>query len=927
MTNRWWAPSGPHLGPDEQDFTLLTPVGQPRADLGSALLALHRVGAAACEEAALVPVPDERTLIETVAKAREVFAPPLVESVSKSVSTPNYAGLLVRDVFDDAEQGALDVYTAAVSKGVPGALAIQRAGLVYGVPPDGLGTFKTLACDLRAHPAALQDAADRALFSYIEKLASEEFTEPELPWEPVSKAPKDQRARPRTEVITDDEVISEDDPATDFYDARNRLGRFTRGRTAGPPEVGTTPARAKRSVRATRDQRAQRAQRAVPRAQSASRTGPQRAGATRGGIQRHEQTRARGRDVVRLGRTREPRSDVEDETFSPTPKVEWSDGSYMKPLRNTTINAPVDHETAIAYSREEWADLQKHLEKDPKTGKLRFRMGHVAQERDANTFGRASDYETDEHRRRLRWFSDQEVQKLEDAGVDYDLPIAVTIDDDEVRNLEPLEAWEVIHGKKFDAVADWMRKNDIDPLANAELREQLIKRMKSNRSPDGTGDVYAVEPPKREGFMRPKIGVIEIIFDGNVRGYNEGTDTNTDYQFDSNQVIEIQNSRPEVIYDPAIGATRLRYYASPIYDENGNVIKADEPWDENEVVRDRLGRFAVETRGEVIADDEVIEDEPVTRRTRSTRSTRDTRYQRALRSAPRARPFEVTRGEPQRGRLERTGASRGASRSRLASIQRELVKHQIAKPQEKQKAGARELLEHGAYRVLPMSVFAEEMEELAGEDPRDPIRLSTTSAKDLIVTRRMGGREADFAMREMTDAAISEKKLVALNETGLPPLKITPDMHPSDVAAAISDRADTLLRRNPDIEQVQIFYNGEGSPTFYGNGEPAPPVVMIEHQHGIDYDKPLQVRYSGELDHDDFVPDFDEPIVNLKMMQQELERDPEFDTGLTDDEWDTSVDEAESNAVYRSLMPLKYTRPKVQYWMLENADPTTDEDR
>ena len=168
MTTRWWAPAGPHIGPDEQDFTLLLSADNARHDLGAALLALHRVGAAACEAVALQPLADEFALIDSLAAARQAFSAPLVESVSKSVGEGSYAGLLVRDVINDAEAGALLVFRTAVSKGVPPSIAAQRSGMVYGVPQNELGAFLVVASELRAHPAALTDAADRALFTAVE---------------------------------------------------------------------------------------------------------------------------------------------------------------------------------------------------------------------------------------------------------------------------------------------------------------------------------------------------------------------------------------------------------------------------------------------------------------------------------------------------------------------------------------------------------------------------------------------------------------------------------------------------------------------------------------------------------------------------------------------------------------------------------------
>lgn len=187
MSTRWWAPAGAHIGPDEADLALLAPGGEARYDLGAAMFALHRTGAAACEVVAASPIPDAMTLITNLATARMAVAPPLVECISKSLGDGAYAGLLVRDVSDDAERAAVDLFNAAVSKGVAPPLAAQRVGYVYGVDSAGLGTYRTLACTPAANPVALADAADRALFGFVEKLCTAEVDE--NPTVEISKAP------------------------------------------------------------------------------------------------------------------------------------------------------------------------------------------------------------------------------------------------------------------------------------------------------------------------------------------------------------------------------------------------------------------------------------------------------------------------------------------------------------------------------------------------------------------------------------------------------------------------------------------------------------------------------------------------------------------------------------------------------------------
>lgn len=212
-TARWWAPTEPHLGPDEIDLAMLAVEGgNSRLDLGGVLLAAHRVGDAACQEAASRPICDESTLIDSLAGARARLADPMVDSVSKCVSEGgSYAGLLVMDVLDAADRTAVELFSAARSRGVAGPLAAARAGAIYGVPASELGQYRTLALDPKANPVALTDAADRAVFKYFAELAEQETTQP------VAKATEQ---RPTARIAVDEE-------GNQYYDVRDEDGRFS----------------------------------------------------------------------------------------------------------------------------------------------------------------------------------------------------------------------------------------------------------------------------------------------------------------------------------------------------------------------------------------------------------------------------------------------------------------------------------------------------------------------------------------------------------------------------------------------------------------------------------------------------------------------------------------------------------------------------
>lgn len=186
MSERFWAPTRATIEPDAVAIALMSPHGEDAAgDLGASLLGMHRAGAAACEVVAKGAVPSEKRLAEVLSTCRAAMGGQATDAVSKSMEE-RYAGLLVRDLLDDADAAAVSLFRTCVAKGVAPPLAASRAGAVYGVPMRELGRYQALAADPRVNPTALTDAADRALLGYVSKVVAEEAGETK---EEVSKAP------------------------------------------------------------------------------------------------------------------------------------------------------------------------------------------------------------------------------------------------------------------------------------------------------------------------------------------------------------------------------------------------------------------------------------------------------------------------------------------------------------------------------------------------------------------------------------------------------------------------------------------------------------------------------------------------------------------------------------------------------------------
>lgn len=235
---RWWAPVNPKVTLDAVEKGMLAVTGEDRKlDLGGVLLAAHRVGAGACAQAALTPLLDERRFVSVLADARQNLGEPMLEAVSKCKDSLVDGALLVRDFLDDADQAALGIYRQAVAKGVPSSVAATRAGHIYGIDERSIGKYRQLAVDAKAAPATLQDAADRELFAYFEKVVDEETGDAAVEFTKATPVETEQRdalgrwtSGGATSVATETSVVPQ-------VGALARLRRLTGYGTASIPSV------------------------------------------------------------------------------------------------------------------------------------------------------------------------------------------------------------------------------------------------------------------------------------------------------------------------------------------------------------------------------------------------------------------------------------------------------------------------------------------------------------------------------------------------------------------------------------------------------------------------------------------------------------------------------------------------------------------
>lgn len=353
VATRWWAPVEPGIGPDPFDLSLLESGGEPDKDLGQQLLALHRVGAAACEAVATQPLADEVTLRGVLATAREMVALPAVEAISKVYDDQAYGTLLLRDVLDDAEQAAISLYRTCITKQMAPSMAAHRVGLVYGVPLRELGRYSMVATDPKSNKQVVEELADKTLLGFVGKMVTEEA--PQGVKQLVSKAPARERDATQTRLLQGlfdraeaETATTPDDPATPYHDARNR-GRFAvEGTTAAPKEVGGTKLERKTLSR-TSLKRTQLARAETPKGKltgAALAGGRLESGSTRGRLSRGRMTPAARKMQALL-------AEIEPETV-PLDGGDGEDYLSHRPDRNAGEHTDLWQEASFVFPTDLW---------------------------------------------------------------------------------------------------------------------------------------------------------------------------------------------------------------------------------------------------------------------------------------------------------------------------------------------------------------------------------------------------------------------------------------------------------------------------------------------------------------------------------------------------------------------------------------------
>lgn len=871
---RWWAPQGAHLGPDAGDLLLLEPGEDPEKDLGNALLALHRVGAAACEVAATTPLVDESTLIGALVKAREQVAPAAVESVAKSLGDVAYADLLCRDVLDDAEAGALVLFRTAVSKGVPPPIAAQRCGMVYGVPYGQLGQYRALAIDPRANPVALTDAADRVLLEHVRKaVAVEDFKQD------VSKAP----------VAVLDRIVTQDDPTTPYYDARTETGQFAPATTklhewiqqqaAEAPVKAEAPAKPK-VRRISRIKRVQRAP--APAAQQV----------------KTEQVKTRAVSAKPLTPTQvatQKRTqgnlppDVFDPGVGPPPHL------VPKPLREIDDPGPYDDlpgETlAITLPATHWGNFVAHGADGHVIGDKVFRM-NVLEEYSAQKplpFADHMEMVTSDQDQRVLYAADLLWQ--DDDYVSQEEPHVEVVPS----GIMPAEGSRLykLFGQEMreKTVREWLRAEHggHPPHAAFEVDEEarFVREYPDLENPDDTVFVYSPPPvnttPDQDAYYRrPPLTVVEALIEpDDARGIYVASQTrhgHAEFRLNPNAgwKVTAPNKQGDLFYDREHNILRRRVKLTAMSKEE---------------VEDLEKKLKAEGKLEIYKALATLDDPATT-----YYDARDTggRFTTTLEAAP---PVAVPRYEfptitraPEKARVRRVNRVRRVQRTQDAQVQAttaqigtQAVTAQSVRTKAPVSLGVSTVPittkdgktvpwhDQGRYDVFDIGTWAGIMNDLGRPHQnlwtdaskmtvkKDQVQLFYDPPEEVRSKYGFGPADVDNAMSAIqvyADAAASLARLSAegKKEYERQMLDTPPVMNQEDMEK-VEERVNDLFKRDPRMRQldIEVYTDPQGirrvvllKPSAKIQAKVREQAVIDWHESIEDWDSDFDLQYVGE---------------------------------------------------------------------------------
>lgn len=860
--DRWWAPQRATLEPDAVVLAMLE-VG----DLGSSVLAVHRAGAAAIGTVAKSSVPSEAELISAMVTARSNAADRIVDSISKSVSTPAYAGLLAMDVFDDAEAGALHVYRTAVAKGVAPSVAAQRAGDIFGVPSNLMGKYAMTATDPRANPVTTRELADHTLLDYVSKLVKAESPEPVTKADQgaYAEAPKPKKPWREDEVVRDAlGQFAEEEKHEKAKEGLSRLREALGISGSAPAEVAGAPTRERRAP--ARPKRAQRATRLV-------RTGTKRAEPARHEAKRAETKRAKAERVTKRARAKQ---DVARSVNRVTNRaVEAQEKKALKkagPVGDVLATVPgseheqyyeLDHELVLRTDLSSSAAFRTAMREQ--SGRFRnpnemvFRMNALVGVTGGNTTTERPGSKHDTEAREA--FAHAILEESDSISPDVTIVHAVDLSssgEDERRYIERrrqeatrsgatglTDHDEDLHVEALPTYLPYGWDADDDETAGAHGEYAIVHHLPTD-----------LENP----YDRPIPTIDEFVIVGSAKGAVEGTTKYEAYTLDPNQayrVIAPPGSRPgtrvssDRFWDAENSVVVNRWYIEQISDYeldemlgDDDVQKADDqayqrapvqhvPWREAEVVRDALGRFAEEAQAaEQAAPAAPLQRERIQRMPirRATRATRATRVRRAERPAA-----TEDRREPKRAQTRRAEPSPFQRALQRASTRRAITRAEQTPDMP--------LLDDGRdYKVYTQTQWQAAIELL---DHTDLDALHSGAEIRLDPLTRRAFREGtvhsvydlhdEMARNVDNDPSMRSKQFKVLSRL---------QIDQAQDLDVLAEKIESLFDAHPEVDKLEMVRRGS-TLWLSGNTELVGDQSIIEVDPEVDWSQPVFLKYVG----------------------------------------------------------------------------------
>lgn len=868
MSTRWWAPTE-----SEQDWrAMLTPGTDPEKDLGLYLLAAHRAGAGQLVEVAKSSLASEVALVDALSTFRPELSEPMIDAIAP-ITGEGYAALLVRDVLDEADLGALHVYRIAVSKGVPPPIALERAAAGYGVPAKEMGAFAALAADPKANPRAVEDAADRSLMTYVAKVAAQEA---------VSEVSKASPPREDRTLVADTDF----DPA---LHPRGPDGRFVETPDAPPAPLSaldrirqrlgllsTEPTRVAETVKEPTltpskkpgvELRQARAKRAIAARQRLAAKAPSAAPAP---LQRKASSRALQRKVSRakLNRLTEQlnlsfKGNTEPEAeprILPDllQKLPDPGGDYYD------LGQPVVIGTSHVAGwgvRQKSAD-QAMSQKDP--SRRIFRIGHLVNE---------AKYVEQQGVAQVTAHEMHAEAELTGTPVEYAHPIVRTIKHHELTN--PAEDFRhadrlmdqmvtrdvVMPSGDVRPVVDYDERNHVQALPVYEPLHVPVYDDNAVEQHDHEEAIALVhwqpaDPNKPD--VRPIPYVEEYVILTDARGYEEGTGRSVDIHLDPNQVYEVVPSpnarpgslaRPEAMYDLDNQVVVNRWYLRPVdHEDIDDIIEGfDKALSPAELEtfnrlhpRDAEGQFT-ETEAQVAA--------PTKKPGVALRQARQRKARAAMRTKTARTLTPVTQAKP----LVRQSLQRKQSAPARPDLKRHplttALGRKVAERAEKAKAPV--LTDARIYKLMPEQFF---QNLFPRGEVSDEAFLAMHRGKPLELNTRQ--RMIIGGLREIPVDAIGENMVLNVNkliddqqvhrellaEIPMPPQHgAVPDYDP------IAEDIDHILRKRPDLDLVEIGLDDESKVVMvFGSKVSGAYQNLVEIDPDLNMAGPLYLNFVGE---------------------------------------------------------------------------------